>query len=138
MSHEKIFVDVHDVHDLANLLQSFTEDDFVKYDHESRKQICDELVDLCRQFKVGPPVFFKRVSSSNKLYDELAALRGLAPQSPLDYLNAEFDSDFGSYAEFRSWLAIQDQVEHGIQNARAVAEPEDDEMKEFLKVGAKQ
>jgi hypothetical protein len=136
MSYEKIFVDVHDVHDLANLLQSFTEDDFVKYDHESRKRICDELVSLCKQLKVNPPTFFKRVSSSNKLYDELAALRGLVPQSPLDYLNAEFDSNFGSYDEFRRWLTAQDQVEQGVKNARAVAAPEDEEMKEFLKAGA--
>ena len=138
MSHEKIFVDVHDVHDLANLLQSFTEDDFVKYDHDSRKRICDELVGLCRQFKVDPPAFFKRVASSNKLYDELAALRGLVPQSPLDYLNAEFDSNFGSCDEFRRWLTAQDSIERRVQNARAVVAPEDAEMKEFLKAGALQ
>ena len=44
---EKIFDEVSSVSDLANLLQAFAEDDFVKYDRDSRVRVRDELAALC-------------------------------------------------------------------------------------------
>jgi hypothetical protein len=135
MSKEKIFVDVAEIGDLANILGSFAEDDLVKYDRDSRKQICVELLSLCNRFKVVPPKYLCRLDDSQDLYDAQAKLRGIRPQAPIDYVNMEYDTDFVSLEGFRKWLAAEEALEQQIENASALAAPEDDEMKEFLKPG---
>ena len=131
---EKIFDEVSSVSDLANLLQAFAEDDFVKYDRDSRIRVRDELAALCKKFGVSPPEFFGRIEKSQDLFDELAALRGIVPQSPLDYLNMEYDADFNSYAEFRRWLEANAATAALVNDARKSMKDADD-MNEFLSTG---
>lgn len=133
MSKEKIFVDVETIGDFANILGSFAEDDLIKYDRDSRTQICDELLALCRKFKIEAPRFLKNVSKSQDLYDKQAELRDIKPQAPLDYINDEYDMNFASFEAFRLWLAAQDMMIQNVEHARATVKIDDTEFDNFLK-----
>ena len=132
---EKIFSDVGSAKELANILVCMNEDDLVKYDRDSRRQLCVEIQALCRKFSLGAPTFTdpKRLASQQDLYDEQAELRGITPQSPLDYLNEELEMDFSSFSQFHDWCEAVKINDAALENARLLAEPNDDETADFLR-----
>jgi hypothetical protein len=93
--------------DLAVLLTSYSEDDLIKYDRESRKQITTELQALCLRFRVILPTYLVLAPDKDDVYDKQAQLRGVTPKSILEYVNDDFDSTFSSLEEFRTWLYQQ-------------------------------
>ena len=103
----EVFVNVNSVVDLAVLLTSYSEDDLIKYDRESRNQITQELQALCLRFGVILPTYLVLAPAKNDVYDKQAQLRGVTPKSILEYVNDDFDADFSSLVEFRTWLAHQ-------------------------------
>lgn len=102
-----VFVGVNNVASLAVLLSTFTEDDLIKYDSESRQQIVSELQALCLRFNVKLPLYLISARCKDDIYDKQARLRGITPRSMLEYVNDDFDSDFESLEDFRKWLAAQ-------------------------------
>jgi hypothetical protein len=132
---EKIFSDVSSAKELANILICTCEDDLVKYDRDSRQQFCAEIRALCRKFSVTVPRFAdaERLESQQDLYDEQAELRGVEPQSPLDYLNEELDMDFKSFDEFRKWREASAINVDALKTAVALSQPDDEETAEFLR-----
>jgi len=103
----EVFVNVNSVVDLAVLLTSYSEDDLIKYDRESRKQITTELQALCLRFGVILPTYLVLAPDKDDVYDKQAELRGVTPKSILEYVNDDFDAAFESLEEFRTWLAHQ-------------------------------
>lgn len=131
---DKIFADVKSATDLANILVCLCEDDLVKYDQESRRQFCAEIRALCRKFSIGAPKFTDaaRLEEQQALYDEQAEIRGIEPQAPIDYLNEELDANFASFEDFRTWCEAAGDAEDKLTTAKALAEPNDEEMNDFL------
>lgn len=103
----EVFVNVNSVVDLAVLLTSYSEDDLIKYDRDSRNQITQELQALCLRFGVILPTYLVLAPTKNDVYDKQAQLRGITPKSILEYVNDDFDAVFSSLEEFRTWLARQ-------------------------------
>lgn len=116
-----VFVGVNNVASLAVLLSTFTEDDLIKYDSESRQQIVTELQALCLRFNVKLPLYLINAANKDDIYDEQAQLRGITPRSMLEYVNDDFDSDFESLEDFRKWLAAQT-VAASFVNTQAIDE----------------
>jgi hypothetical protein len=132
---EKIFSDVGSAKELANILVCMNEDDLVKYDRDSRRQLCVEIQALCRKFSLSAPAFTepKRLAEQQDLYDEQAELRGITPQSPLDYLNEELEMEFSSFSQFHAWCDAMKTNDEALENARLLSEPNDEETAEFLR-----
>jgi hypothetical protein len=132
---EKIFSDVASAKELANILVCMNEDDLVKYDRDSRQQLCVEIQALCRKFSLSAPVFTdaKRLASMQDLYDEQAELRGITPQSPLDYLNDELEMEFSSFSQFHEWCEAMKLNDEAMKNAKLLTEPDDEETADFLR-----
>lgn len=102
-----VFVNVNTVTELAVLLLSFTEDDLIKYESESRQQIISELQALCIRFSVRMPLYLIHAAGKDEIYDEQARLRGITPRPILDIVNDDFGTEFTSLAGFRQWLSAQ-------------------------------
>lgn len=102
-----IFVNINTVTDLSVLLLSFSEDDLIKYDAESRHQVVTELQALCLRFQVRMPLYLIHAADKDEVYDQQARLRGITPRPLLDIVNDDFDTSFRSLEDFRRWLAAQ-------------------------------
>ncbi len=111
-----LFKDVRDTSALAAVLASFTEDDLIKYDRESRSAIVSELQNLCLRFRVVMPLYLRNASSRDDIYDQQAALRGITPRPLLDYINDDFDANFRSIDEFQLWLSAQATANQVVNN----------------------
>lgn len=117
---------------LVSALSAFSEDDLIKYDRQSRKEICDEIKTHCKENKVDVPAWVLNLSKNNDRYDAQAEVRGIVPTSLIDELNFEVDGDFKSFHEYGRWLSALSEADNDFANAKAVVHPEDDEIKSFL------
>lgn len=111
-----LFKDVRDTMSLAAVLASFTEDDLIKYDRETRAEIINELQQLCLRFSVVMPLYLRHAGGRDDIYDKQARMRGVTPRSMLDYVNEDFDASFSSMDEFKQWLAAQAVEPHVVNN----------------------
>ena len=111
-----LFKDVRDTSALAAVLASFTEDDLIKYDRESRSLIVSELQCLCLRFRVVMPLYLRNAGIRDDVYDQQAMLRGITPRPLLDYVNEDFDASFRSIDEFQLWLSAQAVEPHVVNN----------------------
>ncbi len=59
-------------------------------------------------------------------------MRGITPTSLIDEINFEVDGDFKSMHAYGRWLSALDEADKQVDHAKALLEPEDDEMKSFL------
>jgi hypothetical protein len=124
--------DVITAQGLVSALSAFSEDDLIRYDRQSRKDICDEIKRLCKEEGADVPSWVKNLEKNQSRYDSQAEMRGLTPTSLLDELNFEVDGDFKSFHSYGRWLAALDEADKQVDRAKALLEPEDDEMKSFL------
>lgn len=117
---------------LVSALSAFSEDDLIRYDHYSRKEICQEITRLCKDQGAAVPVWVKNLDKNNKRYDAQAEVRGVTPVSLIDEINFEVDGDFKTVHAFGHWLSALNEADELLHKARVLAAPEDEEMKSFL------